>query len=526
MSTPTPSFSSAPSEAPLNPDLQQAAEAEETAENSSNEEQSVVTSKISSPSNNQMALLRGVTESCAVAVGFLSESLNSTKLSDSYGNPAENLSAKAGINFSSSSGSQSSSDSFKSNNPFNNNSKRDQRESSLQDQLVSSTGKAALSLSTLQQPSPEGPLANKPCSLTVFLPGDQENNNPGQPSGKMSLTPTTFSFTTFSKETRDCKDQGKIKPQEQKDSPVLTAKRDSAPCSPMELFHRSLDENKYASRDSTTDSRKERQDQQQRQQKHSDSQSDQEEDPASSDKKVSKNKIGHTENPKYIKTAKNLSQGDLEESINQSTNITVLPKSIIDFADSEALCSPIAGLRVTRLDILVLCAEIMKLLLKSRHNDSLERIESRKRLMEKAQKMVDSFLYQAKVNKWLSIGSATLGVFGASSPLIGECAGEGVLSILRNVSAKFNDTQSKTFFEGFGKTLTSLSQLMDTSSKIYELKSTADRTLHEQYKDLLRMETEEQTRTIEEIKENWRNMENFLLQVLQAEHEATRSIYQ
>lgn len=111
-------------------------------------------------------------------------------------------------------------------------------------------------------------------------------------------------------------------------------------------------------------------------------------------------------------------------------------------------------------------------------------------------------------------------------PLIGECAGEGIIGILRNVSTKFNDTQSKTFFEGFGKTLTSLSQLMDTSSKIYELKSTADRTLHEQYKDLLRMETEEQTRTIEEIKENWRNMENFLLQLLQTEHEATRSIYQ
>lgn len=417
MSTPTPGFSGS-SDALVSPELQQTAvESEEASSDSSAGESSVVTSKILPLSNSQMALLRGVSDSCAAAVSCLAETFSSTKLSDSPGNPAETLSAKLGINFSSSSGSQSSSDPFlKSGNPFRDISKSAQRTQSAQDQLVSSTGKAALSLSTSQQSSQKGLLSNKPCTLTIFLPGEQGGDGANQLPGRMSLSPKTFAFTAFSKEIKETKDQSKVKLQEHKESILTNSQKEGMLCSPMEMFHKSLEENRLHAKDSTADTRDDKQDQQQRQQKHSDSQSDQEENLESSERSLTENKnVSSIESQRQAKPHDILSQNEATGDI-PSTTISVFPKSVTQFIESESLCSPIAGHRITRLDILVLCAEIMKLLLKSRHNDSIERIESRKRLMEKAQKMVDSFLYQAKVNKWLSIGSATLGVFGASSP--------------------------------------------------------------------------------------------------------------
>ena len=77
-----------------------------------------------------------------------------------------------------------------------------------------------------------------------------------------------------------------------------------------------------------------------------------------------------------------------------------------------------------------------------------------------------------------------------------------------------------------GKICTSLSELAKVSSTVYDLRANAVRTIAESYKELFRLEHDEMLRSIEELKDHWRNMDNFLLQILQTQHDAVRSLYQ
>ncbi|CRH72676.1 conserved hypothetical serine-rich protein [Chlamydia trachomatis] len=72
----------------------------------------------------------------------------------------------------------------------------------------------------------------------------------------------------------------------------------------------------------------------------------------------------------------------------------------------------------------------------------------------------------------------------------------------------------------------SLSELAKVSSTVYDLRANAVRTIAESYKELFRLEHDEMLRSIEELKDHWRNMDSFLLQILQTQHDAVRSLYQ
>lgn len=203
-----------------------------------------------------------------------------------------------------------------------------------------------------------------------------------------------------------------------------------------------------------------------------------------------------------------------------------LPKEIQKFALSEAQLSQLLHIRLNYLDILRICAEIMKLMLNSREQDLLERRSTREHFMREAKNIADSFAKQSQITKWLGITTATLGIFGAISPIMGEVGGEGLLNIIRKATGSWQQASSKTFFEGMGKVCSSLSELAKVSSTVYDLRSNAVRTIAESYKEIFRLEHDEMLRSIEELKDHWRNMDSFLLQILQTQHDAVRSLYQ
>ena len=203
-----------------------------------------------------------------------------------------------------------------------------------------------------------------------------------------------------------------------------------------------------------------------------------------------------------------------------------LPEPLIEFALSEAQLSSIFRMRVSNLDVLRICIEIMKLMLNSREEESLARREERKQLLEKAQDLVNSYTRQMKTLQWLGVATAVLGIVGAASPLVGEIAGDKILGFIQNSTNFWKNVTSKTFFKTMGKIFTSLSQVTETASKCYELKESAVRTLSEHLKEIHRMENDDLTRAIEEIKDNWKSMDNFLLHILQTDHDVVRSLYQ
>lgn len=202
-----------------------------------------------------------------------------------------------------------------------------------------------------------------------------------------------------------------------------------------------------------------------------------------------------------------------------------LPEEIIHFAQSEAKLSAVLHMRVTHYDILRICAEIMKLMLNSKELDIFEKRQTKQVFLEEAKKLTDSFSRQAQISRWIGVSTSVLGIIGAASPLFGEIAGDQILSFVQKHAGIWKGVQSQTFFESMGKIFTTLSQLSETASKIYELQESAHRTTAENYKELMRLGYDEAIRNIEETKDHWKSMDNLILQVLQTQHESARSLY-
>lgn len=285
-----------------------------------------------------------------------------------------------------------------------------------------------------------------------------------------------------------------------------TSIKTKEPLSPMTLFSH-IQETKYSSsiqyKQSKKDSEQEHQQQQQQQGQH-----DQQ----------------HQQHKKFRIT----DISDKTISYTTSTDVYFphgLPEEIVTFALSEAQLSSIVHMRVSHYDILKICAEIMKLMLNSKELDVFEKRQTKKAFLEEAKRLEDSFSRQAQISRWIGMSTAVLGIIGASSPLFGEIAGDQILNFVQKHAGIWKNATSHTFFKSAGKVFTSLSQLSETASKIYELQESSHRTAAENYKELMRLGYDEAIRTIEETKDHWKNMDNLLLQILHTQHESTCSLY-
>lgn len=344
-------------------------------------------------------------------------------------------------------------------------------------------------------------------SLTALLPGPNFTQ-PHASSSRSSPPPTRLFITVFNKKESHLSEKELTTSSSQSSDASPSSRKESLPfrtlMSPMALF-----ETKAQTEASIKEGRSQDQDDQpqegdrerNRDHDHSDQHEEKETFAVTLDVPTKKQR-NHTPYPEY------------------------LPQEVREFALSEAQLSQLLRIRLNHLDILRICAEIMKLMLNSREQDLLERRTTREHFMREAKNIASSFARQAQITKWLGIATATLGIFGAVSPLIGEVGGEGLLNVIRKATGGWQRASSKTFFEGMGKICTSLSELAKVSSTVYDLRANAVRTIAESYKELFRLEHDEMLRSIEELKDHWRNMDNFLLQILQTQHDAVRSLYQ
>lgn len=357
------------------------------------------------------------------------------------------------------------------------------------------------------QTSPQHSTPLRSIPVIISLPNTQQALTDREPIQNSNCNPT-LSVTIFNKENSSSSKKDSAASREQSSSHSSSLQKNlssprAALLSPMALFETTAQKETLA-REGLLHEREDLSQEGDRDHHQSDQQQEEKEDLAISASFLShsKKRREHHFDPEY------------------------LPEEIREFALSEAQLSQLLHIRLNHLDILRICAEIMKLMLNSREQDLLERRSTRTHFMQEAKKIADSFAKQARITKWLGIATATLGIFGGISPIIGELGGEGLLNVIRKATGGWQQASSKTFFEGMGKVCSSLSELAKVSSTVYDLRANAVRTIAESYKELFRLEHDEMLRSIEELKDHWRNMDSFLLQILQTQHDAVRSLYQ
>lgn len=202
------------------------------------------------------------------------------------------------------------------------------------------------------------------------------------------------------------------------------------------------------------------------------------------------------------------------------------PEEFIEFANQESkLLSELLNMRVNHFDVLVLFIEVMKLSLKGREEERKSRMVERELQLQHIQNMVDNFKQQGKWMLFSNLGSGVLSIVSGISPIVGHLKGDWILDKLSNITSKFNGMKTDQFFKGVTKTTFAMSEMYKSTGQIQNTFAESSRTYDQHMAEMRKTDWEEDTRAMDELKDQWKNMENFLHQSLQMYHDAIRQLY-
>lgn len=225
----------------------------------------------------------------------------------------------------------------------------------------------------------------------------------------------------------------------------------------------------------------------------------------------------------------NSSQQDKEESSKEEKSSIKIDSEYIcqftNYATENSIISDILKMRVSQLDVLVLFLEILKLEIKGREQERITRREERELQLLHMQKVVDNYKDQGKWTMMTSIGSGVLGIISGICPVLGHMKGDWILQKLGTFFESMRDMKKDQLFKSLTKLTFTMSEMQKSVGQIHNSYSEGNRTYDQQMSDLYRSDWEERTRSIDEIKDSWKGIENFLYQALQMQHEAIRQLY-
>ncbi|MEG0554576.1 MAG: hypothetical protein RR519_03515 [Victivallaceae bacterium] len=201
-------------------------------------------------------------------------------------------------------------------------------------------------------------------------------------------------------------------------------------------------------------------------------------------------------------------------------------RDFVIFSFAESILSQILKLRVSHLDVLRIFIEVMKICIKSRGIEQNSRLEQRLLQLTHMGKVVDSFKAQGHTLLISGIVAGVMAVVSGAAPIIGNIKGESILNKLGMVFSGLKNMESEKFFENTSKITLAISDMSKATGQVQTAFSESHRSYDEHLKESYKVDADERTRNIEDIKDNWKNLEQFIYQSLQMYHDTTRSLYQ
>lgn len=202
-------------------------------------------------------------------------------------------------------------------------------------------------------------------------------------------------------------------------------------------------------------------------------------------------------------------------------------KEFASYAAEESILSQIFQMRVSQFDVLILFIEILKIDIRSREQEKLARRKERELQLLHMQNIVDNYKTQGKWLMMSSLGAGILSIVSGIAPIAGHMNGPWILQKLGSIPffSGLRDMDSNQFFKGVTKITMAMSEMQKSTGQIHNTFAEGNRTFDQHMSDLHRTDWEENTRSIEEIKDNWKGIENFLYQALQMYHDSIRQLY-
>ncbi len=202
-------------------------------------------------------------------------------------------------------------------------------------------------------------------------------------------------------------------------------------------------------------------------------------------------------------------------------------RHVASYAGEESILSEIFKMRISQFDVLILFIEILKIEIKSREQERIERRQERELQIQHMQKVVENFKEQASSGTKTGIGAGVLGIASGLLPIIGHIGGDWIIKNFGSFPffSMLRDGKKEMVFKNLAKICGSLSEMQKGYGEIHSRHSEGSRTYDQHMSDIYRTDWEERTRSIDEIKDSWKGIENFLYQTLQMQHETIRQLY-
>ncbi|MCC5832831.1 MAG: hypothetical protein JJU12_07310 [Chlamydiales bacterium] len=202
------------------------------------------------------------------------------------------------------------------------------------------------------------------------------------------------------------------------------------------------------------------------------------------------------------------------------------PEEVLAYAaDESRLLTELLNMRVNHFDVLVLFIEVMKISLKGREQERKSRMQERELQLQHIQNMVDNFKQQGKWMLFSNLGAGVLAIASGLSPIVGHMKGDWIRDKLGGIFSSLQEMEKDKFFEGVTKMTFAMSEMYKSTGQIQNTFAESGRTYDQHMAEIRKTDWEEETRTMDELKEMWKNMESFLHQSLQMHHDAIRQLY-
>lgn len=202
-----------------------------------------------------------------------------------------------------------------------------------------------------------------------------------------------------------------------------------------------------------------------------------------------------------------------------------LQKDFIQYANQDSILTSIVNMRVNQFDVLVLFLEILKLAIKGREQERIARWQERELQIEHMQNVVANFKQQSKFLLIASVGSGALAIVSGLCPIVGHLKGEWIREKLSLLISSLRDMEVHELFKSLSKMTSAMSEMYKSTGQIQQTFAEGNRTFDQHMSELHKTDADESTRTMEEIKDHWKNIENFLYQMMQMIHDAIRQLY-
>ncbi|MEZ5314850.1 MAG: hypothetical protein R3E91_01375 [Chlamydiales bacterium] len=217
---------------------------------------------------------------------------------------------------------------------------------------------------------------------------------------------------------------------------------------------------------------------------------------------------------------------DLNKNVENKHLDHLHSKEVLTYLSQESkLFSELYKMRVSHFDILLLFIKVIELSLKGREQERHARMEERRLQISHIRNMVNEFKKEAQYSLYANLGAGFLAFGSGLCPILGHMKGDTIINTLSHAFSSLRGIEKDKFIEGVTKMTFSMSEMSKGMGQVQTTFAAGSRNFSQCMSDIHKADWEEYTRSMDELKDYFKNCESFIYETLRSNHDVIKHLY-